>query len=96
MVDLSELGKPKPTAKKTDAKRPERGRSQNPSVIEWQSNNLHKPPRGERIARQFKISPNVSDEFDHAAIENGYNRRQGSEFFENIWEFWKKHNKHAK
>lgn len=51
--------------------------------------NLHKPVRGKKVPRQFMLSQESSLEFDIAASEAGYNKRQGSDFFEHVWEFYK-------
>lgn len=55
------------------------------------STNLNKPVRGQKVAREFKMSQEMSIEFDIKAAEKGFNRRQGSDFLKEVWEFWMAH-----
>lgn len=62
-------------------------------VVELHKQNLHKPVRSDKVIRQFRMSEDMDIEFAIAARERGYNARQMSDFLEEVWENWKKHNK---
>ena len=83
-MDLKGLKKPTKKKIQKPVGKPEK-------VVTLSSNNLHKAPRGQKIPKQFKISEGTLKEFEIAARERGYNNRQSSDFFLEIWEYWQEH-----
>ena len=98
-MDLKKLQKrepQKPAAKAAPAAAETPAPASRPAAVELvsrtpmgASSTLVKRPRGERVPRQFKLTEATSQEFDIAAAEAGFNSRQRSEFFEQVWLFYK-------
>jgi hypothetical protein len=66
-------------------KRPGKG---TPPSAEQTSNNLSKPPSGQKVHQQVKISPETRREFRAKAAESDM---ELGTLFEEMWQFYKKH-----
>ncbi len=70
-----------------DVKRLRRPGKGTPPSTEQTSNNLSKPPSGQKVHQQVKISPETRREFRAKAAESDM---ELGELFEEMWQFFKK------
>ena len=68
-------------------KRPTRGKGAPPPAAQGQSN-LAKPPSGQKVPLQLKISPELRREFKAYAVERD---AEVSTLFAQVWSFYKEH-----
>ena len=86
-MDLKQLKRPTKAAKAKTAPEPAEPASSPQKPVPAATANLHQPPRGEIVPKQFKIPAETRTEFEITARERGY--RRDSDFFIEVWEFYK-------
>lgn len=69
-----------------DVKRLKRPGKGSPPLAEQTTNNLSKPPSGQKVHQQVKISPETRREFRAKAAENDIDL---GTLFEEMWRFYK-------
>lgn len=93
MVDLNKLSRPKRSAnleqnQEVESSGSEEAKTVGPTIAVT-PDNLMKPTRGTKVAKQFRLDPDIVCEFETTARERGYRQRQDSAFFVEVWTFFK-------